>query len=352
MIRGKSSKKLLNLDELSAGLEFNSTLAYTEWLMSYLCMPYFAEYKKDWVDLKGMRCRRGIEFDHVTERMAQGESSGRRQYSRDYPDKSEWDCVDHQARLLYQLHNANLLDVNGIFYDKELHTLDAYYRLWPVILRYNSKFMLSKYIPSQVMQTKEAVTSAQISPHGNIPQQIHLDGGSIRVLWENIPMDCEDDEGFSPLTVVNGVSSMNYESFIRAIGEKFGLTDKGLSVRTVIFDNDDISTFDEAAKHASRSLDSVLARVYTVKHQTTSLPDLGEKPDDFVQSFALMLAESQSDSMDIKERFWKWTVCRIVGLQKPLFQIGSRQLLKEALNAEDETLLVCPDTIDTLVLLC
>jgi hypothetical protein len=334
-LQDKTPKIYHDLEKLCLELGFDSTLGYARWLCSEVCAPYFTEYKNEWLCRVGRTIRKeGGEFHHVIQKIAKGESHGQRKYSTNFPSKSGWDGVDHQARLLCQLYHANLMDVDGILFRKELSTLDAYARLWLALLRYDLDNS-----PMPVDPRGETAATAEIIIDSSSQQQAQLGCGSIRVLWDNNHPIFEENKHFSPFTIVKGVSTMSYKDFICVVTEIFGLEEKGLFVSALVFDND-ISTFDEAVERASRCQDKPLVKIRTLQHQTTYLPDLDEPSHNFDQDFALMLAESPSRSPDIRDRFWKWNLCRTAGLRASRLHVESRQLRTEALAVENQTLLV------------
>jgi len=96
--------------------------------------PHYHEFERDFLIpslAANSRRGKGPELKHVLTCLAVGEQSGRMKFSsREPPNKSRWQQVDHLALLMFKLHEFNTRNVRGLFYGSSDSDDTIYEKLW------------------------------------------------------------------------------------------------------------------------------------------------------------------------------------------------------------------------------
>lgn len=102
--------------------------------------PHFTEYanlcifpqQEEALRLGSVRTK-GPTLPTVERRLIAGETAGDNKFSTQYPDKTNWDHVDHCAYMLFGLREANKRSARGLFYRKNLDLNTVHNRLWSLL---------------------------------------------------------------------------------------------------------------------------------------------------------------------------------------------------------------------------
>ena len=128
------------IEDLRAELGFVNMREMTQFLHSNRFQPYFDIYADAWIKPQqkiaqelGTSRGRGPQFVTVEERMLVGERSGSDKFSSTFPNKSEWDQIDHCAYAMYHIARANSKSASGLFYNKGLSQAQINLRVWMLI---------------------------------------------------------------------------------------------------------------------------------------------------------------------------------------------------------------------------
>lgn len=67
---------------------------------------------------KGGKARQGPALNAVRNAIRRGEAAGQRKYSARYPNKRDWNDLDHYARFICTAVEANREMQDGVFFEK------------------------------------------------------------------------------------------------------------------------------------------------------------------------------------------------------------------------------------------
>lgn len=102
--------------------------------------PYFNEYAERCIFPQqaaalrwGGARTKGPALITVERRLTAGETGGDNKFSTHYPDKSDWDNIDHCAHMLYGLRQSNTRNARGLFFGKHLDQPTIHNRLWALL---------------------------------------------------------------------------------------------------------------------------------------------------------------------------------------------------------------------------
>jgi len=194
----------------------------------------------------GKSGKKGGDLSHVVKRLAEGEAGGRRVYSTDFPKKDNWGGVDYQAALFYKLVSVNRADVNGALFGKQHPLSELQRRMWLAINRKTWKLASSRVTRRSKEDTisnsnnPPAATDTALTEPAPI---INKHRGLARVIWENIPLELEED-GARSVTTIKGICDLSLEDLHQEITTIFKLEALGFRIDDVSYDNK-FSTFEE-----------------------------------------------------------------------------------------------------------
>ena len=141
-LRGVTAEeiKLRANDKLRRELGFKDTEEMNAFIKGPLFWPFFDEYaqlhiypqQRTAVTL-GTKRPRGPSCSTVETRMISGERPGRNKYSCRFPDKTQWEQVDHAAYLLYNIKTENIKNSDGLFFGKGMESQEITRRIWGLL---------------------------------------------------------------------------------------------------------------------------------------------------------------------------------------------------------------------------
>lgn len=105
--------------ELRKALYLGSAKEWQDWLKSGFVRPHWVELW-DSVIKNATGPERGVGLHIVQRRLAKGEANGARRFSSNLRSRDDFDTVDHYARFLYWVKSENLVDREGVFYNRNL----------------------------------------------------------------------------------------------------------------------------------------------------------------------------------------------------------------------------------------
>ena len=292
-LRGADNKQLqlCNVSTLRQALGFTSIAEFKAFLASNRFKPYFDEYASQWIIPQQERARaegssrpRGPGLEHVERRLLSGERPGQDKFSCRRPDKSNWDNVDHCALMLFEIREANMKSVEGLFYRTDLSERDIHQYIWAMV-----KYQEFNIAPSRkTTKRKEKETDPMdVDNSRDVDDPPNDNVDTPDVFAEGEP---------AQISVGNAVV-------------RFPPGDDTKPNRILNFLNDDDGSFvgDRALSNAER-----------------------------------LCVENDGQPFDITSRFWKaWVISEVVGNQDDLSKVRSRVKYASNLNeqaVEDQAL--------------
>lgn len=163
-------------EDLRAELGFVDMNEMKRFVKSDRFRPYFETYAYAWilpqqkaVKHVGTSRGRGPQFITVEERMLVGERSGSDKFSTPYPDKSNWDQMDHCAYAMYGICRANTKSASGLFFNKGLSPAQINLRVWLLIKYEEYNWAPSRRLPPGGTRDPSAESEPERSA-SNTPQ--------------------------------------------------------------------------------------------------------------------------------------------------------------------------------------
>ena len=127
-------------DDLRSEIDFVSMTEMRRFLDGDRFRSYFETYARVWIIPQqraalaaGNSRGRGPQFITVQERMIVGERSESDKYFNPFPDKTNWDQIDHCAFMLYWICQVNTKSSSDIFFNKGLLSRQIHLRAWMLI---------------------------------------------------------------------------------------------------------------------------------------------------------------------------------------------------------------------------
>ena len=306
-LRGADNKQLQlrNIHTLRQALGFTSTAEFKAFLASNRFKPYFDEYASQWIIPQQERARaegssrpRGPGLEHVERRLLSGERPGQDKFSCRRPDKSNWDNVDHCALMLFEIREANLKSVEGLFYRTDLSECDIHQYIWAMV-----KLQEFNIAPSR-KTTKRKGKEKETDP-------IDVDN----------PMDVDDppnDDVDNSMDVVDPPNDSVNTPVVFA-KEEPGPAQISVGNAVVQFPRED---------------DTKPNRILNFLND-----DDGDRA---LSNAERLCVENDGQPFDITSRFWKaWVISEVVGNQDDLSKVRSRVEYASNLNeqaVEDQAL--------------
>ena len=208
----------------------------------------------------------------MVKHLAEGEAGGKRVYSTDFPKKYNWDGVDYQAALLYKPVSVNRADINGALFGKQHPLSEFQRRMWLAVNRKTWKLASSRVTRCSKEETisnsddPPAATDAALTEPAPI---INKHRGLTRVIWENIPLELEED-GVLSVATIKGICDPSLEDLHQEITTIFKLETLKFRIDDISYGNK-FSTFEEFRDLAAAAEDRVETRLRT----TAPLPGGG-----------------------------------------------------------------------------
>lgn len=145
----KPTKKPNSQAELVKALNVAGVKALEEWLTSGMFKEFWVELWEKCLLQKAAKSNdRGVQLSTAQQRLTEGEQMDRRKYSRQNPDKTDWDECDHLAWFLWWVKNENSTSNEGVFFGRDISESDKELILWGV-----KDYVRRLHAPSQLKKT-------------------------------------------------------------------------------------------------------------------------------------------------------------------------------------------------------
>ena len=167
--------ELRELEKMRQELGFRDVDEMNTWLHGPRFGEHFQEYAQEWIypqqerikQTGGVRAR-GPNLRTVEQRLVNGERPGFDKFSFTQPDKTDWDHVDHLAKLLYEIRRANTKSAHGVFFKKSFTESEMNHRIWILIKR-------QEYACAPSRRNGEALSKASSNPAPGMPPEPPID---------------------------------------------------------------------------------------------------------------------------------------------------------------------------------
>jgi hypothetical protein len=123
-----SPKTALSKANLCTLLGIDNQNALQKWFESSVFKAHMEEFlvncwtPKQMEKAKGGKARQGPALNAVRNAIRRGEAAGQRKYSARYPNKRDWNDLDHYARFICTAVEDNREMQGGVFFEKKILT--------------------------------------------------------------------------------------------------------------------------------------------------------------------------------------------------------------------------------------
>ena len=158
--------KNMDATQLFSMLGFVNFQELQTFLKGPLFRPFYEAYLRDFLNPEKARLKksgksrvRGMGIRTHQLRIVQAERWGMKRFSNKFPDKSDWDAVDHKAAFMYDVYTQNTQIYGGLFFSKQIDDAERDRRTWNLI-----KYVLEEEADSRVARKEVTQTNVVSTP--------------------------------------------------------------------------------------------------------------------------------------------------------------------------------------------
>lgn len=190
-----SPKTALSKANLCTLLGIDNQNALQKWFESSVFKAHMEEFlvncwtPKQVEKAKGGKARQGPALNAVRNAIRRGEAAGQRKYSARYPNKRDWNDLDHYARFICVAVEDNREMQGGVFFDKNIDEGEAEEMMWK---------SLHSYLDIHRKKSSSAKSTTTITPRATqkatFPNQLTDRPPAANNPTTNIPVPSENDK--------------------------------------------------------------------------------------------------------------------------------------------------------------